>query len=1139
MAGILNLRRWRRAIAWLAGVALFAVLVPIGAAGAAGPAFASDDFNRTTLGTSWTVVNPVGDGTVSMTGAGTGDARLLLSVPAGVDHNPWNASNRSLRVMQTSANTDFIAELRFESIPTLKYQEQGLLVQQDGSNWLRFEVQFNGTSLRAYTASTTADVSTKRLDKPAVAGTASYLRVARAGDTWTLSTSGDGTNWNTAGSFVQALSVSSVGPFVGSSGAPAPGFTADLDYIFETSSPVVPEDGVVTPGPYTLSTTTAGSGSIARSPDKTSYGNGETVTLTATPGAGATFTGWSGDATGGANPIVVTMNADKLVLASFTNNADPPVISSVAAAPGSSSAVVTWATNAPSSSSVSVGTNTSYTLGTFGSATLVTSHSVTIPGLAPSTTYHYQVSSTDGGGLSSTTNDATFTTSAAPAFAFVSDDFNRTSLAPMPWSVVNPRNDGSVSLTGAGTPDAWLQLSVPGGTAHDAWGTNNSLRVMQPAANQDFAAEAKFDSVPAQKYQTQGLLVQQDANNWLRFNIHYDGSSLRAYAAKTVNGASTQIVNAKQATGTKFWIRVERTGNTWVMRTSVNGSAWAQVTSFTYGLNVTSIGPFAANSGSPVPAFTALVDYVFEANSPIAPEDTPAFIVQRALTTSVSGQGTITRSPNQSTYDNGTIVTLTANPAPGWSFAGWSGAVAGGQNPAQITMDADKSVTATFVTDTTPPVISNVSVTPSTTSAVVTWFTNEPATSSVAVGTTTAYSLGSFGSSTLSTSHSVNLPGLQANTAYHYLVSSTDGVGLASSTDDGTFTTSSQSGPTVAIWYGDSQTAGQAGAGQTRFNVLGNVSDADGVAALSYTINGSASRSLTVGPNNRRLQNPGDFNADIPFTDLVNGSNLVRITTRDAPGNITTKDVQVQRVISTPSLPYTTNWGSAGTIGTQAQVVDGKWAIDGNTIRPMELGYDRVVAIGDVSWHDYEVSVPVTPHTIGPHAGDPLSGTALFGFGLNWQGHTQKGNEQPGYWWYPTGAFTWYRFFASTPKLQLHGNDDSPSVSASNVPVSFNQTYMLKARSDTVSGGVQYSVKLWPQGSSEPSAWNLTILEPAGPATGSIVLIAHQLDVQIRKRNRDVHSLTSRAVTMSDRNQGDGKSHGRKRSDESSAAGAG
>ena len=47
---------------------------------------------------------------------------------------------------------------------------------------------------------------------------------------------------------------------------------------------------------------------------------GQTVTLTATPNAGYVFTGWSGDATGSANPLVITMDGDRVIGATFASS---------------------------------------------------------------------------------------------------------------------------------------------------------------------------------------------------------------------------------------------------------------------------------------------------------------------------------------------------------------------------------------------------------------------------------------------------------------------------------------------------------------------------------------------------------------------------------------------------------------------------------------------------------------------------------------------------------------------------------------------------------------------------------------------------------------------------------------------------
>jgi len=68
------------------------------------------------------------------------------------------------------------------------------------------------------------------------------------------------------------------------------------------------------------------------------------------------------------------------------------------------------------------------------------------------------------------------------------------------------------------------------------------------------------------------------------------------------------------------------------------------------------------------------------------------------LSVSVVGQGQVNLD-KVGPYPEGTVVELTAVADSGWSFSAWSGALSGSVNPTWITMDGDKSVTATFTED--------------------------------------------------------------------------------------------------------------------------------------------------------------------------------------------------------------------------------------------------------------------------------------------------------------------------------------------------------------------------------------------------------------------------------------------------------
>jgi uncharacterized repeat protein (TIGR02543 family) len=70
--------------------------------------------------------------------------------------------------------------------------------------------------------------------------------------------------------------------------------------------------------------------------------------------------------------------------------------------------------------------------------------------------------------------------------------------------------------------------------------------------------------------------------------------------------------------------------------------------------------------------------------------------------TAIALNGTVTKSPNQLTYNNGTIVALTADAAKGYHFTGWSGNLSGTTNPINITMNGNKTVTANFAANKGP-----------------------------------------------------------------------------------------------------------------------------------------------------------------------------------------------------------------------------------------------------------------------------------------------------------------------------------------------------------------------------------------------------------------------------------------------------
>ncbi|PEN12830.1 hypothetical protein CRI94_12560 [Longibacter salinarum] len=112
---------------------------------------------------------------------------------------------------------------------------------------------------------------------------------------------------------------------------------------------------------------------------------------------------------------------------------------------------------------------------------------------------------------------------------------------------------------------------------------------------------------------------------------------------------------------------------------------------------VKEVSGITVSDGSLTLNFTSVVNNAKVSAIEVLSEDTS---VSYTLTTNVQGSGTVTQSPDQSTYAPGTIVELTATPAAGWEFVEWTGDVTGSTNPISVTMDSDVTVSATFTEST-------------------------------------------------------------------------------------------------------------------------------------------------------------------------------------------------------------------------------------------------------------------------------------------------------------------------------------------------------------------------------------------------------------------------------------------------------
>ena len=808
--------------------------------------------------------------------------------------------------------------------------------------------------------------------------------------------------------------------------------------------------------------------------------------------------------------------------------------------------------------------------------------------------------------------------SGAASNVILSDEFASPTLNSF-WRFFDPlanapsSDDSSFSLTGT-----HLEIAVPGGSSHNLWpGQMWAPRLLQAASDTDLEIEAKFDSPVTTQYEIQGLVVQETDDTLLRYEVHHNGSSVKVFAATITNGATaSQKVDIPVTLTAPVYLRINRTGDVWMLDYSGDGQSWTTATTFTHSLVVTEVGIHAGNHPTSSPAFTAIVDYFRNTgvSSPIAvddtvmtSQDTPAEFVDVLANDDANGQTidvtTVVASdpPNGTVVVNATTGTLTYNPDVGFigvdSFTytvddtegdtsnaatvtvtvtnnsaapiavddtintqqdtlGVEVAVLNNDQPNGQTLnvttvvasdpvngtavvnastgtitytpdvgfvgtdvftytvddtDGDTSntatVTATVSSNMAAPIAVDDGVSTSQDTPVGNFvvLANDQANGQTIDVTTVVASDSPNGSTVVNqttgaVSYTPDL-GFVGTDVFTYTVDDTDGDTSNVATVTVTVTATSSTAPIIDVWHSSNQNFGQIGRPQEWINIVGNVSDPNGPTgslALSYSLNGGPSIPLAIGRDGFRLEETGDFNADIDADNFVAGSNTVELVAVDQASEVTTKTVIVNYTPGTVwPLPYSIDWTGASStqeILNFAQVVDGRWRIDPvNTdqVRIIEPGYDRLLALGDMStWENYEVETQITITNFTSNS------TAGIGFAHGWKGHTGDFNPpgQP-FIGAPMGALAWYRQRVPNPaRLEISNwivsSEIRLKVDDSGFTLEEGKTYNFRSRTQAVTGGVLYTLKAWEAGQPESTGSLIQALNSPPQPVGSLLLVA-------------------------------------------------
>ncbi len=358
----------------------------------------------------------------------------------------------------------------------------------------------------------------------------------------------------------------------------------------------------------------------------------------------------------------------------------------------------------------------------------------------------------------------------------------------------------------------------------------------------------------------------------------------------------------------------------------------------------------------------------------------------------------------------------------------------------------------------------------------------------------------------------------------------------------------------IEVWHGLDQRIGHLGPAQADFNVLGKVSPAADVSSLAYQLNGGAFTDLTIGPDNTRLDDLGDFNADIPISLLQTGLNTVTVRAIKTTGLVSTVDVNV--TLETGGdylLPATISWGDVTDPQDVGQYVDGHWTLEEGGLGVVEAGYDRIFLVGTEDWQDYEALVPITINGVYP---GETSGLGLL---MRFTGHIVGGHRnwpdgQPKWGYQPFGGIGWLRWIdgiTSEPTMQFYHGDwdavdnfgnptkmlldptalpfgaEEMTKSFDKFAVAIGDQYWMRMRCETQpdapdgDGVTKYSWKIWSSSAQEPVDWSFQVTQESQYALrqGGLVLLAHHVDatfgdVQVTEIPEAISGVTNLTSTQ-------------------------
>lgn len=183
-----------------------------------------------------------------------------------------------------------------------------------------------------------------------------------------------------------------------------------------------------------------------------------------------------------------------------------------------------------------------------------------------------------------------------------------------PWTFVKPRSDESYSIGGG-----ILTINVPQGD-HDPFTSFVAPRYVRPIPSgfnqNNFEVSAKITSTMSQRFQIQGIAIEDDHLNYIRMEAFHDGTRTHLYSQVVNNGVPAALINitpfGSGNTPAPMWLKVQGLSGTYKLFYSLDGINFTQAGSgLTSSLTVQRVGLYAGNAqGVNSPPHTATFEYI-------------------------------------------------------------------------------------------------------------------------------------------------------------------------------------------------------------------------------------------------------------------------------------------------------------------------------------------------------------------------------------------------------------------------------------------------------------------------------------------------------------------------------------------------